>query len=321
MTDPLRALPAAVLAAAERIRPHVRRTPVEPSPALGDDVHVKLECFQVTGSFKVRGAMNRLLSMDAATRARGVVVASTGNHGAATAYGCQRLGCPGVVFAPEDADPSKLSAIAERGLEVHLAGSDCLESELRARAHAEERGMTYVSPYNDVDVVAGQGTLGVELAEQVEGLERAYVAVGGGGLVAGVAAHLKAVLPGVEVVGCSPRRSAVMALSVGPGRIVEVPWEETLSDGTAGGLEEDTVTLPLCSALVDRFVLVDEEEIAAAMRLVLERHRALVEGAAGVAVAACLREREEGVGRRAAVVLCGANVSVEKLARVLGTPG
>jgi threonine dehydratase len=310
--------PDLVLRASERLTPHIRLTPTDPAPGLGPHAFLKLENFQLTGSFKIRGALNKLLTLTPEQRSKGVVVASTGNHGAAAAYGSRLLTCPCTVFAPENTDESKLSGIRSRGAQLVLEGSECLDSESRARRYAEENGLTYISPYNDLEVAAGQGSLGVELGLQVPDLERVYVAVGGGGLIAGVGAHLKSLSEGTEVVGCCPELSDVMARSVPEGRIVDMPFVPTLSDGTAGSLEEDCITLPLCTRYVDRFERVSEEEIADSVRWVLENHRMLIEGAAGVAVAVARRELEQNGKARTAVVLCGSNISADKLRTILG---
>jgi threonine dehydratase len=309
-----------VPAARERIRAHVRHTPTEPSPWLGAgaaDVHLKLENHQLTGSFKLRGALSRLTLLDADERRRGVVAASTGNHGAAVACGAALVGTSATIYAPETAAASKLDAVRARGAEVRLVGADCVEAEAAARAAAEETGATYVSPYNDPAVVAGQGTLGLELDEDLGPLDAVFVSVGGGGLISGVGGVLKALGRDVEVVGCSPRNSAVMHASLEAGRLLDLPSLPTLSDGTAGGVEPGAITFELCRDLIDRFVLVEEAPIAQAMRELLARHHALVEGAAAVAVAAFLAQRERYAGKRVAIVLCGANVDPRALRAVL----
>ena len=229
-------------------------------------MYLKLENLQYTGSFKLRGAMNKLLSLAPEQCLRGVVAASSGNHGAAVAYGCRALGVSGTVFVPEHASPTKLEAMRRYGIEVRQHGDDSLLSELEARRYADEHGLAYLSPYNDLDVVAGQGTIGVEIVEQLPGVEVVFVSVGGGGLISGIAAVLKAHNPAIHVVGCLPENSPVMAVSVERGAIIDMPSLPTLSDGTAGGIEEGAVTFALCQALVDEYVLVSEAEIAAAMR-------------------------------------------------------
>jgi threonine dehydratase len=316
------ALAHAALRAADRLRPFVRATPLDHSlyfsRATGANVHLKQENLQYTGSFKLRGAMNKLLSLAPEQRQRGVVAASSGNHGAAVAFGCHALGITGTVFVPEHTSPAKLEAMRRYGIELRMVGNDSLLSEQEARRYAGEHGLAYLSPYNDLDIVAGQGTVGVEIEEQLPGVEVVYVAVGGGGLIGGIAAVLKARNPAVRVVGCLPENSPVMAVSVAQGAIVDMPSLPTLSDGTAGGIEEGAVTFPLCQALVDEYVLVSEEEIAAAMQLVMEHQHLLIEGAAGVAVAALLKTQAHCRGKQVAVVLCGGNISLQTLRTVLG---
>jgi threonine dehydratase len=319
MTD----LPTQVLAAAERIGPYVRVTPLDHSLALsqqtGADVYLKLENQQYTGSFKVRGALSKLLALTAEQRAAGVVTASSGNHGAGVAFGLRQLGLPGVIFVPEHAAPTKVAAIRRYGGEVRFFGVDGVDTELFARQYADERGLTFISPYNDWDVVAGQGTIGLELAQQLPELDAVFVAVGGGGLISGIAGYLKAhANKPVTVIGCQPENSAVMSASVAAGQILDMPSLPTLSDGTAGGIEPGAVTFELCRALVDQYVLVSEAEIGAAVRLAIETHHQLIEGAAGVAVAAFLKTAEQWHGKRVAIVLCGANISLEALRAVLG---
>ena len=313
-----------VPAAAERIEPFVRRTPVEPVPALapqGGELWLKLENHQRTGSFKLRGAMNKLATLAADERERGVVAASTGNHGKAVALAAGLYGCPAIVYAPENAVGAKLDGMRAEGAQVRQVGADCIEAEAAARAHCAEQGAVYVSPYNDEAVIAGQGTLGHELHAQLPELDSLYVAVGGGGLIGGVAGYLKRVRPELEIVGCSPRASAVMAASVEAGELLELESEPTLSDGTAGGVEAGSITFPLCRDHVDRWVLVEEDSIERALRVLVAEQHQMVEGAAAMALAACLGERERQAGRRVAVVLCGANADPGVLARVLAPAG
>ena len=318
---PANTLGQAAFEAADRIRPYVRATPLDHSlyfsQRTGADVHLKLENLQYTGSFKLRGAMNKLLTLTPEQCLRGIVAASSGNHGAAVAYGCRALGIKGTVFVPEHASPTKLEAMRRYGIEVRQHGDDSLLSELEARRYADEHGLAYLSPYNDLDVVAGQGTIGVEIVEHLPSVEVVFVSVGGGGLIGGIASVLKAYNPAIQVVGCLPENSPVMAVSVERGAIVDMPSLPTLSDGTAGGIEEGAVTFALCQALVDEYVLVSEAEIATAMRETMEGQHLLVEGAAGVAVAALRKTQERWQGKQVAVVLCGGNISLATLRSVL----
>jgi len=311
----------AIRVAAGRIAPYVRETPLIESLALSDatgaEVLLKLENLQHTGSFKLRGATNKLLSLSEAERRRGVVAASSGNHGAAVAFAGRRLGVPVIVFVPAGASAAKTEAIRRYGAEVRAHGTDGLDTEVHARAFAVERRMPYVSPYNDTAVIAGQGTIGHELRGQVKSLDAIVVSVGGGGLIAGIAADVKAHFPSVRVVGAVPANSPVMAASVRAGKIVQMPVLPTLSDGTAGGIEPGAVTFELCQALVDEWVEVSEAEIGNAMRHCLIIEHLLVEGSAGVAVAASIRCAAELRGARVAVVLCGANIAADTLRDVL----
>jgi threonine dehydratase len=312
---------AEVRHAEERIRPHIRETPLDPSPVLSEfgagQVFCKLENLQHTGSFKVRGALNKVLSLTEAQRACGVVTASTGNHGAAVAFSLGKLKASGLVFVPEGSDPSKVRAIERLGAEVRYHGQDCAEAEVHARRDAAERGMTYISPYNDLQVVGGQGTVGVELHRQLPQIDAVFVSLGGGGLISGIAAYLKSVHPEVEVIGCSPENSAVMIQSVLAGRILDLPSLPTLSDGTAGGIEAGAITFDLCRQLVDAYVTVTEEEIACSLRLFIDAHHLLIEGAAAVAVASYLQVRQKYAGKNVVIVICGANIGLATLRDVL----
>jgi len=301
-------------AATRRLEPRVVQTRVV-SSRLSDRLFLKLENEQTTGSFKFRGALNRLLVLDDAERQRGCVTASSGNHAAAVAAALATVNAHGQIFVPLDTSPAKLQKIRKLGGEVCQFGNDGLDTELHARAEAARQKMTYISPYNDPDVIAGQATVGVELIAQLPDLDTVYVAIGGGGLISGVAAALKRVRPDIAVVGCQPSASAVMTRSIEAGRIVDIPSDPTLSDGTAGGIEQGAVTFDLCRTLVDRFETVNETDIAAAMRQAFETDGLRIEGAAGVALAVALRDERPGTR---AVIVCGGNVSDAVFDRVLG---
>lgn len=314
-------LPASAVLASNRLANHVRITPLDYSrwlsEATGARVYLKLENLQYTGSFKLRGAFNKLLGMDEKQRRSGCVAASSGNHGAAVAFAMSTLGVKGVIFVPEQTSSIKVAAIREAGGEVRFFGTDGLDTETHARRYAAESGMAYLSPYNDPEVIAGQGSCGVEIARQLADVDALFVAIGGGGLAAGVGGFLKSVNPRMTVVGCQPEASAVMAHSVEAGRIIGMPSRPTLSDGTAGGIESGAITFDLCREIVDRYVLVPEEAIADAMRVFIDRHHMLAEGAAAVALAACLSEGQRFRDRNVVVIVCGGNVSRETLKKVL----
>ncbi|NNG00754.1 MAG: threonine/serine dehydratase [Desulfobacteraceae bacterium] len=310
--------------ASKRIRPQVRYTPLEYSMALsricGAEVHLKCEHLQETGSFKFRGATHKILSLTDEQRQQGVITASTGNHGLAVATACRRLRMNATIFTPETASPAKLDHIEKLGAILTKVPGDCLNAELTARKTAESQGITFISPYNDIDVIAGQGTVGLEMFEQCPDLETVFVSVGGGGLISGISVFLKAMNPDIRIVGCWPENSAAMYESIKASRIVDAPEHPTISDGTAGPVEPGSITYPLCAEHIDRHVLVSEQKIYAAMGLLAEHERWIVEGAAGVALAALLKHPDAYKGGKAGVVLCGRNIVLEKFLSVISTP-
>lgn len=293
----------------------MRRSPAF-SDALGADVWFKLENRQTTGSFKLRGATNRLLTLDEEQRALGCVAASSGNHGAAVACAMQELGVSGIIFVPEQTSLAKVEKIRSYGGDVRHFGTDGLDTEQHARKYASESGMFYLSPYNDEQVVAGQGTCGIEIIEDLPDVDAVFVAVGGGGLVGGVGAVLKTHNPGTQLYGCQPLASPVMSCSIEAGEIIDMPSEPTLSDGTAGGIEQGSVTFELNQAVVDDWVVVDEGQIAEAMRQYMDRENDIIEGAAGVAIAGMLAKRDDIAGEKVAVIICGGNIADDKLASI-----
>ena len=309
-----------VLQAEKRIRAHVRETPVDYSHALSRltraNVYLKLEHLQHTGSFKLRGAMSKMLSLSPSERKRGVIAASTGNHGMAVCHAARQVGTTATIYMAPGVAPVKLAMIRALGGKPVTYGSNPVDAESKARQVAEQSGVPFISPYNDVKVIAGQGTLGVELHRQLDRLDAVFISVGGGGLISGTASYLKSVKPKTKVIGCWPRNSRVMYESLRAGRIVQFPEQPTLSDGTAGGVEPGAITLELCRSLIDDCALVSEDEILRALNLLLTRERWLVEGAAGVAVAGFLRQKRKFAGKHVVLVLCGRNISAEKAKRI-----
>lgn len=321
MTNKASEIAESAVDAARRIKGIVTQTPLRRSSTFSDstgaDVYFKLENAQHTGSFKLRGATNCLMSLKPEQRAAGCVAASSGNHGAAVAYAMRELGMTGVIFVPEQTSHAKIDAIKSYGGDVQFFGTDGLDTEQHARAYASERGMYYVSPYNDPTIIAGQGTCGVEIVAQLPDIDTAFIAVGGGGLISGVGSVLKRHNPKIQLFGCQPAASAVMARSVEAGRILDLPSDATLSDGTAGGVEPGAITFELCRELVDEFVLVSEAEIAAAMRAYMAAESDRIEGAAGVAIAALEARKQAIVKRKIVVIICGGNVSQATLDAVI----
>ena len=308
----------AVEAAFERIRPYVRETPLEKSSDLADGqpVYLKLEHLQFTGSFKFRGASNKIALLTRDQASAGVIAASNGNHGMGVAAAASARGIAAEVYVSSQVSTAKARRIEALGARIRSVGDDPLSAEIAARLAAEESGRTFISPYNDLQVVAGQGTIGVELVKQLPGLDAVFVSVGGGGLIGGIGGYLKAVSPATEIVGCWPENSPVMLECMLAGSIIDVPERPTLSESTAGGIEKGSVTLGLCRSVIDRGVVVSEDAILAAMRLVMEKEHWLIEGAAALAVAAFLHEAGKYQGKKVAVVLCGRNLSPEVMRRI-----
>jgi threonine dehydratase len=308
-------LNSAVEAAYRRIQPYIRETPVEQWGLNG--AYLKLEHLQRTGSFKLRGASNKIAMLTPKQAARGVVAASNGNHGLGVATAARIRGIEAEVFVSAHVSPAKAQRIESMGARIRNAGDDPLTAEIAARRAAEESGRVFISPYNDRDVIAGQGTVGVELRRQVSNLDAIFVAVGGGGLIGGIGTYYKATAPKTQIVGCWAENSPVLYECLRAGRVIEVPEQPTISESTAGNIEPDSVTLEYCRNTIDSSVLVSEEEILNAMRLMLETEHWLIEGAAAVAVAAYLKEAQRYDGRKVAIVICGRNLSPEALRRVL----
>jgi len=309
------------LEAEERIRPHIRQTPLEHSPFLSrltrGDVYLKLENTQITGSFKLRGAVNKLLSLSDEERACEIVTASTGNHAAATAWSLARFGIAGTIYVPNTASPAKIENLRRLGANLEFFGDDCVDTEIFARRTAEESGRVFVSAYSDPKIIGGQGTIGIELERELDGIDVVVAPIGGGGLIGGIAGYLKAKRPALTVIGCQPQNSAAIYESVKAGKIVEVESLPTLSDGTAGGLEPGAITFELCRDLVDEYVLVREEEIAEAIRSLIDTHSLLVEGAAALSVAALQKDAARFEGQRVVLILSGARISLDTLRSIL----
>ena len=306
-----------ILQAAQRIRPYVRETPLLRSTYLsresGGEVYLKLENLQHTGSFKLRGAFNKLLSLTPAQRERGVITASSGNHGAALAYALQALNANGTIYVPTDASLAKIAAIRAFGQEVQFYGDDCVETEAFARRQAERHGMIYISPYNDPQIIGGQGTIAVELAKQLDHIDAVFATLGGGGLLSGIGLYLKTVFPRMRLAGCSPANSAVMLDSLRAGKILDLPSQPTLSDGSAGGVEAGAITFDICRKVLDDSIKVSEDAIAQAMRDIFTHEHLLIEGAAGAAVAGFRERQKDYRGQNVVIILCGANLAPDTL--------
>ena len=311
-----------IAAAAERIEPHITHTPLFRSDPLserhGADIVIKAEHLQRTGSFKVRGSANVVHSLDPALADEGVVTASSGNHGIGVATAAASRGLACTIYLPSGAAASKVDQIRRLGAQVEFVDStDTSVAEMTARRTAAAQGLTYVSPYNDPAIVAGQGTIGKEILDDGPAPDAVVVSVGGGGLIAGIASWIKAKAPGTRIIGASARNDRAMAASVAAGRILTPDFAPTFSDGTAGGLEDDTITFPICQQLVDEWVDISEVDIARGVVAMIDDHHQLVEGSAGMAIAAATQYATNQPGRRIVAVSCGANVGSEAIAAMV----
>ena len=307
--------------ARERVSGVARHTPLERSRSFsemsGADLHLKLENFQRTGAFKIRGAMNRIQTLSEAEREAGVVTASAGNHAQGVALAASRAGVDATVVMPKFAPVSKVKATRGYGASVRLEGVDYDEAQAYAHRLEREEGRTYVHAFDDPVVMAGQGTLGLEIADDCPDLDTVVVPIGGGGLISGVAVAIKEQLPDVRVVGVQAEGAASAAKSLEAGEVTEIDSVDTIADGIATRSVGDR-TLEVMEEYVDEVVTVDDREIALALTLLLERAKTLVEGAGAVALAAVLSDAfEYDDGETIVAALCGGNIDLNRLGTVI----
>ncbi|WP_404386183.1 hydroxyectoine utilization dehydratase EutB [Caenispirillum salinarum] len=324
--DTLNTLDAAAIGAARaRIAPLVRRTPQVPSQGLGDvagvPVDLKLEQLQDSGAFKLRGASNLLATLPRESLARGVVAVSTGNHGRAVALAARRMGVRAVVCMSALVPSNKVDAIRALGAEARIVGRSQDEADEEARRLVAEEGMAYAAPFDDPAIIAGQGTIGLELLEDAPDLAAVLVPLSGGGLFAGVALAIKAQRPDVKLIGISMERGAAMHASLAAGRPVAVEELPTLADSLGGGVGlKNRHTFALTRELIDDVILLTEAEIAAGMRWLYRHEQLVTEGAAAVGAAAILAGRTGRLPGRTAALVTGRNVDMDTFTRIVSAP-
>ncbi|MEP7189955.1 MAG: threonine/serine dehydratase [Roseiflexaceae bacterium] len=303
--------------ARERIQPYVRHTPMLPAPALRGDLpaalRLKLENLQITGSFKARGVFNTLLQLSPAERERGVVAASGGNHGAALAYGAWRLGLPATIFLPERASDDRVARVTAWGAQVVKHGTVWDEAHAQAVEHAAATGSTYVHPFDAERTLIGQGTLGLELLDDLPALDCVLIAIGGGGLIAGMAAAIKQLRPQTRIIGVEPTGAASMRYAVAAGQVLPLPEVRTIADTLAPRAVSER-TLALTQQYVDEIVMVSDAQMVSAMRWLWAECNQLVEPA-GAAVIAALQNGAVDVGAytHPVALICGGNAAVERV--------
>lgn len=308
-----------IINARERIRSHIRDTPMEKSVFLGEacggDVFLKLENLQFTNSFKVRGALNKILSLSQDEKDRGLVAASAGNHAQGIGHAARMLDISALIVVPTYTPQVKIDAIKRYGVDLIIYGDKYLETEAKAREIEGKEGKTFISAYNDYEIIAGQGTIGLEMLEQTPDLDAVIVPVGGGGLISGISCAVKSQSSDIQVIGVQSYASPVMYESLKEGRIIETPLEETIAEGLYGGIEEGSVTFDLCKKYVDEIILVEEKDILEAIGLMALKQRQIVEGSAAVGVAAILDDPERYANKKIGVVISGGNIEEELIRR------
>jgi threonine dehydratase len=310
-----------IRSAQRAIQPYLWRTPLVRSAALsqlaGTAVYLKLECWQRTGSFKARGALHKLASLDRHERLRGVVTASAGNHGLGVAYASQVCGLPNAtIFVPESAPRAKVDRLAAYDCELRRAGPDYDATHALAESYAIEHGALYISAYDDPAIIAGQGTVGLEIMEDLPGADLLLVPVGGGGLIAGIALAARTLNPAVRVVGIQPDASPAAFLSLRDGRAYETyRATPTICDGLAGGFGR--VPFELARKWIDGVLVVPEADVRQAVAWLLAREQLVVEGAGAIAVAPLLNGQLSVAGRKVVAVLSGRNLDATLLREIL----
>jgi len=317
---------ADVNAARSRLKGIALRTPLEASPELAQEigaaeVRLKREELQPTGAFKTRGAHNKVAAIAEIHPEAALVTASSGNHGIAVATAASRHGMRLTVLVGRSVSPAKLErlrALETSRITVELTGNDTDDAEAEARRRDDAGHAIYIPPYNDADVIAGQATVGVEVLDDWPEVDTIVVPIGGGGLIAGIGLWVKAVKPGVRIIGVQPSASPPMYGYFETGKTDPMPIAPTIADGVSGNIERTSLTWKLCRQLVDEVVLVDEEQIVDAMRWALEVPHLLLEGSAVLGIAALRPGLLDVTDRNVAIVTTGRNLSMDTLRRVLG---
>lgn len=305
-----------IIRAQHRLQGLLDPTPLEAAPDLGTNIYLKLENANKTHSFKIRGALNAVLSLDDSARKKGIVAASSGNHAQAVAYASHLTGTQAQILMPKHTPQKKVNGVKRYGAEAVLFGDNYDEAEAEGLRRGQDDGVTWVSPYNDPHVVAGAGTVGAEIIEQLPDVERVVVCVSGGGLIAGVATAVKELKPGVEVIGVNAASAPAMYNVFHNTQKPQV-WE-TLAEALSGEIEVGSITVPIAQKYVDDMVLVSEAQITAAMRWMVDVQGWIVEGGGAVGIAAMLHDVLPRDGRITAVVVSGGNVDGSTLRKILG---
>ncbi|RKY87800.1 threonine/serine dehydratase [candidate division KSB1 bacterium] len=310
-----------ILSASKRIKPFIIETPLEYSPyyssECGGNIYFKMEHLQITGSFKLRGAFNSLMSLTPEEKENGIIAVSAGNHALGIAYVSTLIGVDSTIVLPENASKAKVDALKFYNVKLEFCGSDYDSAELAARKMEKETGKTMISGYNDKNVIMGQGTIGVEVMNRLPEVDIVLVPIGGGGLISGVAIYLKEINPNIQVIGVQTDTSPAMYESIKAGKIVTVEVKDTIADGLAGQIEKDSITFDIVKNYVNDILLVDEKEIKKAISQFLDKQHQLIEGSAAVIPAAILKYRNIFNNKNVVGVLSGRNIDLKSLKNIL----
>ena len=302
------------------ISPYINYTPLIHSLALSKnlEVYLKLECLQVTGSFKLRGATNKLLSLTNEQKNKGVIAVSTGNHGKGVAHAAKQIGIKSTIFMSSMVPEHRKKAIESLGAKVEIIGNNSDEADLYAREFAKKNNITLVHPFDDLDVIAGQGTVGLEMLEAMPDIDSIIIPTSGGGLIGGIALAIKLQKPNVKVIATSMKRGPSMYESLKAGKPVDVKEEETLADCLGGSIGlENQYTFGICKDVIDDFILIDEPKIAEGIKFNFEKHKLVTEGAAATSIMAVKDQLSSHFGKNTICLLCGGNIDSELFGKII----
>jgi len=302
------------------ISPYINYTPLIHSLALSKnlEVYLKLECLQVTGSFKLRGATNKLLSLTNEQKNKGVIAVSTGNHGKGVAHAAKQIGIKSTIFMSSMVPEHRKKAIESLGAKVEIIGNNSDEADLYAREFAKKNNITLVHPFDDLDVIAGQGTVGLEMLEAMPDIDSVIIPTSGGGLIGGIALAIKLQKPNVKIIATSMKRGPSMYESLKAGKPVDVKEEETLADCLGGSIGLDNqYTFGICKDVIDDFILIDEPKIAEGIKFNFEKHKLVTEGAAATSIMAVKDQLSSHFGKNTICLLCGGNIDSELFGKII----
>ena len=282
------------------------------------EVYLKLECLQVTGSFKLRGATNKLLSLTNEQKNKGVIAVSTGNHGKGVAHAAKQIGIKSTIFMSSMVPEHRKKAIESLGAKVEIIGNNSDEADLYAREFAKKNNITLVHPFDDLDVIAGQGTVGLEMLEAMPDIDSVIIPTSGGGLIGGIALAIKLQKPNVKIIATSMKRGPSMYESLKAGKPVDVKEEETLADCLGGSIGlENQYTFGICKDVIDDFILIDEPKIAEGIKFNFEKHKLVTEGAAATSIMAVKDQLSSHFGKNTICLLCGGNIDSELFGKII----